>query len=76
MAEATTTFDVGLTCEGCANAVRRILGKLGVGADAIAVDIPAKRVVVTHDPATVTPDAMLAALKKWGDASGKAVALA
>lgn len=60
-----------MTCEGCSGAVKRILGKIE-GVSAVETDVQAKRVVVTG---TAAPEAMLAALKKWGDASGKQVEL-
>lgn len=65
-------FNVSMTCEGCANAVKRVLGKVG-GVDAVVTDVPAKKVTVTG---TADSDVMLAALKKWGDAAGKTVELA
>ena len=72
-APPSVAFSVAMTCEGCAGAVRRVLGKLpGVGA--VAVDVAAKRVVVTGGSAPAGE--MLAALEKWGSAAGKAVALA
>ena len=66
----STAFNVGMTCDGCKNAVLRVVGKFP-GASATA-DVPTGRVVVSH-PATISPDDLLAALKKWGDASGKLV---
>jgi len=72
MADAETRFHVGMTCDGCANAVRRILGKFP--GTAVEVDVPGKLVVVKHG-AEATPEDMLAALKKWADASGKELAL-
>jgi hypothetical protein len=51
--------------------VRRILTKME-GVQAVAVDVPAKSVVVTG-PAD--PAAMTEALKKWAAASGKEVTL-
>lgn len=68
---STTTFKVGMTCDGCANAVKRILGKID-GVSAVATDVPAKTVVVTG---SAEPAAMLAALQKWGAASNKMVEL-
>lgn len=69
--QSETRFTVGMTCEGCSGAVKRILGKIE-GVSAVETDVQAKRVVVTG---TAAPEAMLAALKKWGDASGKQVEL-
>jgi copper chaperone CopZ len=67
-----TVFNVSMSCQGCANAVKRILGKME-GVEAIDADVPAQKVTVTGSAA---PDAMLEALKKWADAAGKSVALA
>lgn len=69
-----TKFDVGMTCGGCANAVKRVLRKMD-GVTEIVTDVEAKSVVVTHDP-EVKPEDMLAKLQKWSEASGKSVALA
>ncbi len=62
-----------MTCQGCANAVTRILNKIE-GVSDIKADVPEKTVTVTHT-AAAEPSVMLAALKKWGDASGKTVEL-
>lgn len=69
-----TQFDVGMTCEGCANAVKRILGKVE-GVTDIQTDVGTKKVVVTHGE-SVTKEFMLEKLLKWSQASGKSVALA
>ncbi|OEU17560.1 copper chaperone-like protein [Fragilariopsis cylindrus CCMP1102] len=69
-----TTFDVGMTCEGCANAVKRIFKKME-GVSSCETDLETKKVVVTADD-SVTPEAMLEKLQKWSSASGKSVALA
>jgi len=69
-----TKFDVGMTCEGCANAIQRIFKKME-GVSSTVTDVEAKTVVVTADD-SVTPQAMLAKLQKWSVASGKSVALA
>lgn len=68
----TTVFDVGMTCEGCAGAVKRILGKID-GVQETITDVGAKKVTVKG---TADPQVMLSALKKWGDAAGKKVELA
>ncbi|MDH7571130.1 MAG: heavy-metal-associated domain-containing protein [Armatimonadota bacterium] len=47
----TTTLNVeGMTCEGCANAIRRALTRLE-GVSGVEVDLARKRVSVTHDEA-------------------------
>lgn len=66
MQSSETKFTVGMTCEGCANAVRRIVGKIE-GAEVVSLDIPGQEVVIKSTDATV----VYAALKKWADASGK-----
>lgn len=63
-----------MTCDGCSNAVKRILGKLD-GVTNVDANVEAKTVVVTHSDA-VTKDVMLDKLMKWSKASGKYVALA
>ncbi|KAL7439470.1 hypothetical protein ACHAXM_007084 [Skeletonema potamos] len=68
-----TRFDVGMTCEGCANAVKKILGKLE-GVSDIQTNVDAKSVVVLHDE-SVSKEVMLEKLQKWSAASGKSVAL-
>jgi len=68
-----TRFDVGMTCEGCASAVKRILGKVD-GVSEIKTDVPGKSVVVTAD-ASVSPQDLDAKLQKWSKASGKSVKL-
>lgn len=72
-ATATTTLRVGMTCGGCAAAVKRILGKVP-GVAAVETDVEAKSVVVKH-AADASTDAMVEGLRKWGDASGKEVTL-
>jgi copper chaperone len=60
-----------MTCEGCAGAVKRLLGKIE-GVTSVTTDVAAKSVVVMGS----TPQALLEALQKWGTAAGKSVALA
>jgi len=69
-----TKFDIGMTCDGCANAVKRVLKKID-GVTDIVTDVEAKSAVVTHDD-SVEPQFMLEKLQKWSNASGKSVALA
>lgn len=68
-----TRFDVGMTCEGCAGAVKRILGKVE-GVTDIETNVEAKTVVVTHANSVSKQD-MLQKLEKWSASSGKSVAL-
>ncbi|KAG7341463.1 heavy-metal-associated domain containing protein [Nitzschia inconspicua] len=69
-----TKFEVGMTCEGCANAVKRILGKID-GVTNVDANVEAKTVIVDADE-SVSPQFMLEKLQKWSAASGKSVALA
>ena len=61
-----------MTCGGCANACKRILGKID-GVTEVKADVEAKIVEVTHNG--VDDNLMLEKLKKWSAASGKSVAL-
>lgn len=70
----TTTFNVGMTCGGCANAVTKVLNKIE-GVVSINAMVEEKKVIVTHDETKATPEVMFKALKKWGDAAGKTVEL-
>lgn len=60
-----------MTCGGCSSAVERILNRIE-GVESVSTDVEAKLVVVKG---TADPELMLAKLKKWGDAGGKAVEL-
>jgi len=70
---AQTKFSVGMTCEGCASAVKRILTKVE-GVSDVHTDVAAKSVVVTADE-NVSKQLMLDKLLKWSSASGKSVEL-
>jgi copper chaperone CopZ len=58
---------------GCSGACTRILKKID-GVQQVDAKVEDQKITVVHDP-KVSPDDMLAALKKWGDAGGKKVAL-
>ena len=60
-----------MTCEGCATAIKRILGRMEL-VTAVETDVAGQRVVVKG---AAPPAALLEALQKWGAASGKSVAL-
>ena len=60
--------------EGCANAVKRLLGKID-GVESVECNVEAKTVVVQASE-SVAPQLMLEKLEKWSKASGKSVALA
>ncbi|XP_011369548.1 copper transport protein ATOX1 [Pteropus vampyrus] len=54
-------FSVDMTCEGCYNAVARVLNKLG-GVQ-FEIDLPSKRVSIDSEHSV---DALLETLKKTG----------
>jgi len=58
-------FNVAMTCNGCANAVRGVLSKTP-GVTDIQIDVPTKTVVVT---ATASAAEVEAAIKKTGKAT-------
>jgi copper chaperone len=60
-----------MTCEGCANACKRILSKIE-GVTEVKTDVAEKVVEVTHTG--VEEQVMFDKLKKWSDASGKTLA--
>ena len=60
-----------MTCEGCSNAVKRILGKIE-GVESVITDVAGKTVKVQGK---AQPQVMLEALQKWATASKKEVAL-
>uniref|UniRef100_A0A6B2LYP9 HMA domain-containing protein n=1 Tax=Arcella intermedia TaxID=1963864 RepID=A0A6B2LYP9_9EUKA len=62
MAEATTTWEVGMTCEGCAKAVKGSLSKVA-GVTSVTTDVPSKKVTVVG---SASKDAVEAAIKKTG----------
>jgi copper chaperone CopZ len=71
--QKNVNFHATMTCEGCANAVKRILGKIE-GVQSVTTDVAGQSIAVVAAD-SVANDSMLAALKKWADASGKTVEL-
>lgn len=65
MSETLTLRVGGMTCGGCENAVTRTLMKLKGVASANASHASAS-VGVDYDPASVTPDAIRAAIRSLG----------
>ena len=65
-------FEVGMTCDGCASACKRILLKID-GVESVEADVPNKKLFVNG---TADPDEMLQKLEKWSKSSGKYVRLA
>ncbi|KAG8046785.1 hypothetical protein GUJ93_ZPchr0008g11586 [Zizania palustris] len=61
MAE-TVVLRVGMSCQGCVGAVKRVLGKME-GVDSFDVDIKEQKVTVKGN---VTPDAVLQTVSKTG----------
>lgn len=70
----TIYFNAGMTCEGCAAAIKRILNKIE-GVSDVNTDVSAKKVVVTASN-EVSKDEVFAKLMKWSNASGKSVEMA
>ncbi|VDO29994.1 unnamed protein product [Onchocerca flexuosa] len=52
-----------MTCEGCANAARKVLSKLETDISDVQIDVSTKRVVVTT---TLPADLILSTLQKTG----------
>jgi copper chaperone len=61
----TYVFEVAMTCEGCVNAVKRVLGKVEDKIDSFDVDLPAKTVTVKSG--ALTKDEVEETLKKTGN---------
>lgn len=61
-----TTFSApDIECDGCANSIKKALGK-AEGISEVRVDVPAKTVTVTHDDATAPADRIIGALDRAG----------
>ena len=66
----SSSFRVGMTCEGCSNAIKRVLGKLE-GVSSIETNVAEKLVVVRGPGAGEAR--VVEALRKWGAAANKTV---
>uniref|UniRef100_A0AC35F8J5 HMA domain-containing protein n=1 Tax=Panagrolaimus sp. PS1159 TaxID=55785 RepID=A0AC35F8J5_9BILA len=66
---STYTFNMVMTCEGCAGAAKRVLGKLGDKVLNVETDVSSQTVRVTTD---LSSEEILTTLKK----TGKEVSLA
>eukprot|EP00405_Crypthecodinium_cohnii_P001169 CAMPEP_0194765762 /NCGR_PEP_ID=MMETSP0323_2-20130528/27184_1 /TAXON_ID=2866 ORGANISM="Crypthecodinium cohnii, Strain Seligo" /NCGR_SAMPLE_ID=MMETSP0323_2 /ASSEMBLY_ACC=CAM_ASM_000346 /LENGTH=78 /DNA_ID=CAMNT_0039695861 /DNA_START=77 /DNA_END=313 /DNA_ORIENTATION=+ len=67
----SVTFEsVGMTCEGCAGAITRILTKLE-GVEEVKCDVEKKEVAVKYDKSKVTAKDMHEKMKKWASAANK-----
>lgn len=64
MGEQVHEFNVEMTCEGCAGAVKRVLNKNGI--ENLQIDVPSKKVTVTTQ---LPADLVLEYLKKTGKTS-------
>ncbi|KAF7131769.1 hypothetical protein RHSIM_Rhsim09G0143200 [Rhododendron simsii] len=58
----TVVLKVGMSCEGCAGAVRRVLGKMD-GVESYDIDMKEQKVTVIGN---VQPDAVLQTVSKTG----------
>ncbi|XP_051200212.1 copper transport protein ATX1 [Lolium perenne] len=58
----TVELKVGMSCQGCVGAVKRVLGKME-GVESFDVDIEQQKVTVKGN---VTPDAVLQTVSKTG----------
>ena len=63
--ETTTLTAPDIECDGCANAIKKALGKVP-GVSQIDVDVAAKTVTVTHDDNAAPVPVIAAALDKAG----------
>ena len=60
----STFLSPDIECEGCANSIKRALGRI-TGIQGIEVDVPAKMVTVTHEDQLAAAD-ITSALDKVG----------
>lgn len=56
-------FKFGMTCEGCTNAAKRVLGKIGVDTETVECSVENQRLFVTTDKSV---EELTEALKKTG----------
>lgn len=64
----TATFEAHcptIECDGCANSIRRTLGK-AVGVESVTVEVAAKNVRVQYDPAQTDATALRERLTRAG----------
>jgi copper chaperone len=73
MATKVVTFNVGMSCEGCSGAIKRILSKIE-GVRTIDANIESKTVIVTCST-DIEDEVLNASLMKWSNSSGKSVEL-
>lgn len=63
--QTTKVIAPDIECDGCANSIKRALGKVP-GVSDVQVDIPTKTVTVQHDESQAPQAAITAALDKAG----------
>jgi len=63
MASKTYEFKMDMTCEGCANAAKKVLGKQESAVTNVVTNVADKTVIVTS---TLPSDELLAILQKTG----------
>lgn len=65
--ETTTTIlrAEGFSCPSCVNKIEKQVGRL-TGVASVKVHFASSRIEVVHDPATVSTDQLVAAVKKAG----------
>lgn len=56
-------FNFGMTCGGCSNAAKKVLGKIGVDADTVECSLEKQKLFVTSDKSF---EELREALKKTG----------
>ena len=61
----TTVTAPDISCDGCANSIKRALGKVP-GVSGVQVDVPTKKVTVEHDGTQVPRETIIAALDRAG----------
>jgi copper chaperone CopZ len=54
-----------ISCQGCANAIKKAVGKLS-GVESVEVDVPTQTVTVRHDQASAPKSAVVDAMDKAG----------
>jgi copper chaperone CopZ len=61
----TKLVSTEISCDGCANAIKKAVGKLP-GVAGVEVDVPTQTVTVTHDVSAAPKSAVTEAMEKAG----------
>lgn len=61
----TRLVSTEISCGGCANAIKKAVGKLP-GVQSVEVDVPTQTVTVKHDAASAPKSAVVEAMDKAG----------